>query len=56
MMHSYTEDCMRDFIDMIYKWSKEGLESQEISMLDLVMVANHIEDLEMELSDYEENE
>ena len=45
----YAEDSMADLITQIYKWSKEGYESVEISMTDLVLLANHIEDLELEI-------
>lgn len=43
----YAEDCMADLIKQIYKWRKEGRESVEVSMTDLVLLANHIEDLEL---------
>jgi len=45
----YAENCMPDLIKQIYKWSKEGRDSVEISITDLVLMANHIEDLQMEL-------
>jgi len=45
----YAEDCMADLIVQIYKWSAEDRESVEVSMTDLVLMANHIEDLEGEL-------
>jgi len=45
----FVEDCMPDLIKQIYKWSKEGHESVEVSITDLVLMANHIEDLEDEL-------
>ena len=45
----YAEDCLDDLIVQIYKWSAEGLESVEVSITDLLLLANHVEDLEMEL-------
>jgi len=45
----YAEDCLDDLIKQIYKWRLEGLVSVEISTTDLVLLANHIEDLELEL-------
>jgi len=45
----YGEDCMADLIKKIYKWSSNGLESVEVSMTDLLLMANHIEDLELEV-------
>ena len=45
----YAEDCMQDLIEQIYKWSAEGKESVDVSMTDLVLMANHIEDLELEV-------
>ena len=45
----YACDSMLDLISQIYKWSKEGRESVEVSMSDLVLMANHIEDLELEV-------
>jgi hypothetical protein len=45
----YASDCMPDLIKQIYKWSKEGYKSVEVSITDLVLMANHIEDLEMEV-------
>jgi len=45
----YAENCMPDLIKQIYKWSSNGLESVEVSMTDLLLMANHIEDLELEV-------
>ena len=40
---------MQDLIVQIYKWSVEDKESVDVSMTDLVLMANHIEDLELEV-------
>ncbi len=45
----YAADCMQDLIVQIYKWSAEGKESVDVSMTDLVLMAKHIEDLELEV-------
>jgi hypothetical protein len=45
----YANDCMPDLIKQIYKWSEEGRESVEVSITDLLLMANHIEDLELEV-------
>ena len=45
----YANDCMPDLITQIYKWNKEGRVSVEVSITDLLLMANHIEDLELEV-------
>jgi len=45
----YAENCMPDLIKQIYKWSEDGRESVEVSIIDLLLMANHIEDLELEV-------
>jgi len=40
---------MPDLIKQIYIWSNEGHESVEVSIIDLLLMANHIADLELEL-------
>jgi len=45
----YAKDCMPDLIKQIYVWNKEGKESVEVSITDLLLMANHIEDLEFEV-------
>ncbi|QSZ41220.1 hypothetical protein GJV85_03525 [Sulfurimonas aquatica] len=45
----YAKDSINDLIFQIYKWSKKGLASVEVSITDLVLMANHIEDLELEV-------
>ena len=45
----YAQDCMPDLIKQIYKWSTENRESVEVSITDLLLMANHIEDLELEV-------
>ena len=45
----YAENSMPDLIKQIYKWSKEGRDNVEVSITDLLLMANHIEDLEDEL-------
>jgi len=47
----YAENCMADLIKQIYQWSAEDRESVEVSITDLVLIANHIEDLELEMYD-----
>jgi len=43
------EDSMDDLAKQIYKWASEDIYSVEISVQDLVLMINHIEDLEGEL-------
>ena len=45
----YAQDCMSDLIKQVYKWSEEGRESVKVSITDLLLMANHIEDLELEM-------
>ena len=45
----YAQDCMPDLLKQIYKWNEEGRESVEVSIIDLLLMANHIEDLELEV-------
>jgi len=45
----YAKDCMPDLIKQIYKWNEENRESVEVSITDLLLMANHIEDLELEV-------
>ena len=45
----YAENCMPDLITQIYKWNEEGNESIKISITDLLLMANHIKDLELEV-------
>ena len=45
----YAENCMPDLITQIYKWNEEGHESIKISITDLLLMANHIKDLELEV-------
>jgi len=45
----YAQNCMPDLIKQIYKWNSEGRESVEVSITDLLLMANHIEDLELEM-------
>lgn len=45
----YASDCMDDLIKQIYKWAHEDRESVEVSITDLILMANHIEDLEEEV-------
>ena len=45
----YANDCMPDLIKQIYKWNEENRESVEVSITDLLLMANHIEDLELEV-------
>ena len=47
------EDCLEDLSKQIYKWTKEDLKSVEISITDLVLMINHIEDLELEVANNE---
>jgi len=43
------EDSMDDLSKQIYKWASEDIYSVEISVQDLILMINHIEDLELEL-------
>ncbi len=45
----YAQNCMPDLIKQIYKWNSEGRESVEVSITDLLLMSNHIEDLELEI-------
>ena len=45
----YAQNCMPDLIKQIYKWSTENRESVEVAITDLLLMANHIEDLELEV-------
>ena len=49
----YAENFMLNLIKQNYKQSKEARGSAEVSITDLVLLANHIEDLELEV--YREN-
>ena len=40
---------MADLATQIYKWSETEFQSVEVSIRDLVMMINHIEDLELEV-------
>jgi len=43
------EDSMDDLAKQVYKWASEDIYSVEISVQDLMLMINHIEDLEFEL-------
>ena len=43
------EHSLEDLSTQIYQWRREGLQSVEISLQDLVLLVNHIEDLELEI-------
>ena len=43
------ENSLDDLSKQIYKWASEDLHSVEISVQDLVLMINYIEDLELEL-------
>ena len=43
------ENCLEDLSTQIYQWRREGLESVEISLQDLVLLVNTVEDLELEI-------
>ena len=43
------ENSLEDLSTQIYQWRREGLESVEISLQDLILLVNHIEDLELEI-------
>ena len=48
-MQIYAEDSLLDLFEMINKWNKEKQDSVQISLTDLTLMMNHIEDLEMEV-------
>jgi len=52
----YGEACMAELIKQVYTWSSNGLESVEVSMTDLLLMANHIEELELEVYGTSETE
>jgi len=43
------ENSLEDLSTKIYQWRREGLQSVEISLQDLILLVNHIEDLELEV-------
>jgi len=45
----HAEDSLLDLFDVIDGWNKQKLESVNISLVDLTLMKNHIEDLELEL-------
>ena len=48
------ENSLDDLAKQIYKWANEDLYSVEISVQDLVLLINHIEDVELELFGYQD--
>ena len=50
----HAEDSLLDLFDVIDGWNKQKLESINISLVDLTLMKNHIEDLELELFGTEE--
>ena len=45
----YAEDSLLNLFDIINMWNKQKLETAEVSLTDLTLMMNHIEDLELEL-------
>ena len=45
----YAEDSLFDLFDVIDDWNEERLDSVVVSLTDLTLMKNHIEDLELEL-------
>lgn len=45
----YAEDSLLDLFSVIDGWNEQRLESVEISLEDLTLMMNHIEDLELEV-------
>jgi len=45
----YAEDSLLDLFTAIDGWNKEKITSVQISLQDLTLMMNHIEDLELEL-------
>ena len=48
-MKVYAEDSLLDLFSVIHQWNTQRLRSVEISVEDLTLMMNHIEDLELEL-------
>jgi len=51
----HAEDSLLDLFDVIDGWNMQKLESINISLVDLTLMKNHIEDLELELFGIEES-
>ena len=45
----YAEDSLLDLFSIINKWNNKHVKSVQISLTDLTLMMNHIEDLELEL-------
>lgn len=45
----YAEDSLLNLFEMINQWNKNKEVSVDISLTDLTLMKNHIEDLELEL-------
>ena len=45
----YAEDSLLNLFDIINMWNKQKLETTEVSLTDITLMMNHIEDLELEL-------
>ena len=52
----YAEDSLLDLFAVIDTWNKARVESINISLVDLTLMKNHIEDLELELFGSDEKE
>ena len=52
----YAEDSLLDLFTMIQHWNKQKHEETLISLQDLTLMMNHIEDLELELYGVDEYE
>ena len=48
-MKVYAENSLLDLFEIIKRWNQQRLESVTISLEDLTLMMNHIEDLELEL-------
>ena len=52
----YAEDSLEDLFKVINVWNSQKLEQIQISLEDLTLMMNHIEDLELELFGSNEDE
>lgn len=46
MLEVYAKDSLDDLFIVIDKWNQEGIQSVTISLEDLTLMKNHIEDLD----------
>ena len=49
----YAKDSLENLFEVIDRWNKESVQSVTISLEDLTLMKNHIEDLELEVDGYQ---